>query len=65
LARALLIVIAFGVFGVFIHKPLEAAFQSGGNWWVEARILGGFSTGPLLADQKYLADGEAFFGKDG
>jgi uncharacterized membrane protein (DUF4010 family) len=28
LARALLIVIAFGVFGVFVHKPLETAFQS-------------------------------------
>ena len=28
LARALLIVVAFGVFGVFVHKPLEAAFQS-------------------------------------
>jgi hypothetical protein len=26
-ARALLIVIAFGVFGVFVHKPLETAFQ--------------------------------------
>jgi hypothetical protein len=28
LARALLIVIAFGVFGLLVHKPLEAAFQS-------------------------------------
>ena len=36
----------------------------GGNWWVEARIFGVFLTGPLLADQKYFADGEAFFGKD-
>src|ERR1700730_4282276 len=36
----------------------------GGNWWVEARIFGLLLTGPLLADQKYLADGEAFFGKD-
>jgi hypothetical protein len=34
-----------------------------GNWWVEARILGVFLTGPLLANQKYLADGEAFFAK--
>jgi hypothetical protein len=36
----------------------------GGNWWVEARIFWVFLTGPLLADQKYFADGEAFFGKD-
>jgi uncharacterized membrane protein (DUF4010 family) len=36
----------------------------GGNWWVEARIFGVFLTGPLLADQKYFADGEAFFGKE-
>jgi uncharacterized membrane protein (DUF4010 family) len=28
LARALLIVIAFGVFGLFVHKPLETAFRS-------------------------------------
>ncbi len=28
LARALLIVIAFGVFGVLVHKPLETGFQS-------------------------------------
>jgi hypothetical protein len=35
------------------------------SWWVEARIFGVLLTGPLLADQKYLADGEAFFGKDG
>jgi hypothetical protein len=25
--------------------------------------LGGFLTGPFLADQKYLAEGEALFGK--
>jgi len=36
----------------------------GGNWWVEARIFGAFLTGPLLADQKYFADGEACFDKD-
>src|SRR5580700_5953474 len=28
LARALLIVIAFGVLGLLVHKPLETAFQS-------------------------------------
>jgi uncharacterized membrane protein (DUF4010 family) len=28
LARALLIVIAFGLFGLLVHKPLETAFQS-------------------------------------
>jgi uncharacterized membrane protein (DUF4010 family) len=28
LARSLLIVIAFGVFGLLVHKPLETAFQS-------------------------------------
>jgi uncharacterized membrane protein (DUF4010 family) len=28
LARALLIVIAFGVFGLLVHKPLETAFRS-------------------------------------
>jgi hypothetical protein len=28
LARALLIVIAFGVFGLLVHKSLETAFQS-------------------------------------
>jgi hypothetical protein len=27
-ARALLIVIAFGVFGVLVHKPFETALQS-------------------------------------
>jgi hypothetical protein len=33
-----------------------------GNSCVAARIFDGFFTGPLLADQKYLADGEALFG---
>jgi hypothetical protein len=28
LARALLIVIAFGVLGLLVHKPLETVFQS-------------------------------------
>ena len=28
LARSLLIVIAFGVFGLLVHKPLETAFRS-------------------------------------
>jgi len=28
LARAFLIVIAFGLFGLLVHKPLETAFQS-------------------------------------
>jgi hypothetical protein len=42
----------------------EINHKIGGNWWVEARILGVFSTGPLLATQKYFADGETFFGKD-
>jgi hypothetical protein len=29
-----------------------------------ARILGAFLIGPFLAEQKYLAVGEALFGKD-